>query len=384
MKINYIAQYNGKPEMGVTKKLISQIEQINKNEGVEAKLIFLSRRKDNRIKSKYVQFYSFPGPPYTSFLDKLRSYLFLVKYITRLMKQFEDDEIIYFRNYFPTWGFLRALKKNKRKNIFIDIVSNNVEEAKIRKSNLAYRYSLAIFGSQIANSSKGIISVTREIIQLNFPKLKKTIPTLVIGNGFDTETVPVCPNKSFDNSNTINFICVAHVSVWHGLDRFIYGMANYCNNYNKMIHLHLVGEGPNLGEIKKLVLKLDIKDKVTFHGFKSGEELDNLFNISHIGVGNLGTFRKGIKYTSPLKSREYCSRGIPFFYTCTDEDFINFPFAYNVPPNDTPINIEEILMFYNRVSTVKNFNYKMREYALINLTWNAKMMKLIDFMKSNV
>src|SRR5690606_30861224 len=115
------------------------------------------------------------------------------------------------------------------------------------------------------------------------------------------------------------------------------------------------------------------------YGFRSGKDLDDLFENSHIGVGNLGTFRKNIKYTSPLKSREYCSRGLPFFYTCEDEDFNSFPYVLEVDANDNPINIEQVLDFYYSVSQVEDYNVVMRQYALDNLTWGSKMRQLVRF-----
>lgn len=374
MRINYICNYNGNPNRGVTKKILAQVTAMRQN-NVDANLILLTNNEEIEDFNDYdyVRIHKFPAPPFRSILQKIITFFILNKSYRQLLNEMEDDVIIYFRNYYPSYGFYKMLK-NSNKKILIDVVSNSYGEAELRGSNF-YKFKLKYWGSKIANTSTAIIGVTREIINLNFPLLNSNMPSIVIGNGFDVHSVPL---KSIpENDEVLNFICTASFNKWHGVDRFLKGMHKYSNL--SRIHLHLVGDGPSMESIVKLVRELNLENKVTFHGFKSGEDLNKLFESAHIGVSNLGTFRKNIKYTSPLKSKEYCARGIPFFYTCIDEDFVNFPFVFNVPASESPININEIIEFYNKVKLEKNYNVIMREFAQNNLTWNAKMKELISF-----
>ena len=78
-----------------------------------------------------------------------------------------------------------------------------------------------------------------------------------------------------------------------------------------------------------------------------------------------------------LKLREYCARGLPFIYAYNDSDFINFKYSLKIENNETLVNINEVIDFYN---SIKNENYikEMREYAEKNLTWYAKMKPIIE------
>lgn len=376
IKIKYICNYNGNPNSGVTKKIISQVQGMRHN-NIDAKLILLYKYdKSADFKGvDFISFKKFPSPPYENVMNKLKVFFTLHKAYKELINDIDDNVIIYLRNFYPSFGFYNLLKNTKKK-IVIDVVSNNREEASLRNS-VYYKYKLKLWSNLIAKNSTAIVGVTKEIIGLNFPKLNKEIPTVAIGNGFNVNSVPLNPIPK--NNNIINFICVASFNKWHGIDRFLYGMKNYSNNRN--IHLHLVGTGPRLLYIERLTEKLNLMNHITFHGFKSGKELDIIFEQSHIAVSNLGTFRKNIRYTSPLKSKEYCSRGIPFFYTCIDQDFTTFPYSLQIPSNETPIDIVKVLDFYDNLKCDEAYNLKMRNFAFENLSWENKMKTLIAFMR---
>ena len=99
------------------------------------------------------------------------------------------------------------------------------------------------------------------------------------------------------------------------------------------------------------------------------------FNKADIAVGSLGGHRIAIKYIKSLKSREYCARGIPFFYSAIDPDFEGKDFIHKVPPNDHPIDIEEIINF---VASNKFEPIKIRKYAVENLTWDKQFEKVLQ------
>jgi glycosyltransferase involved in cell wall biosynthesis len=379
-KIYYIAHYNGNPNQGVTKKLISQIESLNNN-GADATLIFLSNsgETDSKLKSKYIDFYKCPSPPYKGLYNRLEAYLNKSRMLKRLFESFDDHDIILIRNHLPTYSFLNLMKRSKQ-SIFLDIPSNNIIEARIRNSKL-YAILLNTFSNSIGNAASGIIGVTDEIISLNFPKLKEHIPRIAIGNATNVNSVPLNSFKLHNTNSVINFTTVAHISLWHGLDRFIRGMSIF--REKDKVHFNVVGDGPELKKLKRMVHELGLEKNVSFYGFLSGVELDEIMFKTDIGIGNLGTFRKGITQTSPLKTREYCARGIPFIYTCYDCDFQAMPFAYRVTADETPIDIIEILNFFKHISSIKNYNELMREYANNNLTWDSKMKKALNFMLYN-
>jgi glycosyltransferase involved in cell wall biosynthesis len=238
-------------------------------------------------------------------------------------------------------------------------------------------------GDAIRKYSDAIVGVTEEITryQLNRSGITNK-PQITIGNGFDVASVPERDARQYDNTE-LHLLCVANVSKWHGLDRLLKGMAEYRGNTR--IIFHIAGGGDEILPLRQLVEKLNIRNQVIFHGFKTGKELDSLFNTCHIAVGSLGIHRKGLTQTSELKAREYCARGIPYIIACADPDFPDdFPYIHRVSPDDSQIDIEKIIEFAQMVCTDPDHPKKMRAYALEHLDWSVKTIMLKGFLETLV
>jgi hypothetical protein len=184
-------------------------------------------------------------------------------------------------------------------------------------------------------------------------------------------------NKS---DNDIHLIGVASMAHWHGYDRVIEGLHNYYSNGEpgkKKVFFHIAGDNSNTESIryKELVKKYNLSNYVIFYGRKTGKELDIIYNRADIAVGSLGCHRISIKNLKTLKNREYCARGLPFFYSETDVDFEHKDFIFKVPANDSPIQIEEIINF---VTNNKFDEVKIRKYACENLTWEKQFEKVLN------
>ena len=210
------------------------------------------------------------------------------------------------------------------------------------------------------------------------------IQNIQVTNGIDCSSIKIqrLRERKFGD---LHFVSVANVSFWHGYDRIIRGMYEYYkSNPSKPVYYHCVGEGDALPELKKLVNELDLNSYVIFHGAKTGEDLDKVFDESDIALGSLGLHR--ISAGSPLKNREYCAKGIPFVISYEDLDFPEtFPFVYRIPKDDTPVDISQLIQWYeNLVKEHPNYSMEMRKYAEENLSWDAKMKPVIEKMKELV
>ena len=174
-------------------------------------------------------------------------------------------------------------------------------------------------------------------------------------------------------------------SFWHGIDRFIRGLHEYNAHYanSTKIVLHIVGDGPELPHLKDLTNNLGLNECVIFHGFKSGKELDEMFDMCHIALDALAGFRKGLTETSSLKSREYCARGIPFIASSKDADFPDgWEFVQKIPDDESPVDMNLVIDFANRIMSESEHPHMMRKYAEEHLDWMAKMKKLKEFLES--
>lgn len=176
------------------------------------------------------------------------------------------------------------------------------------------------------------------------------IPTVVIPNGFDFSTFSLVQNELKDD--IIHIIAVSSMREWHGYERIIEGMKNYYveNAEGKRnIVLHLVGNGREYGKYKALIEKYELQDHIIMEGAMHGKQLDDLYEISALGIDSLARHRSGIDVLSSLKSREYGAKGIPMINSCKidviDDDF---PYLLRVPADESPIDVLEIVDFYDR------------------------------------
>ena len=75
-----------------------------------------------------------------------------------------------------------------------------------------------------------------------------------------------------------------------------------------------------------------------------------------------------------LKNREYATRGIPFIYSETDSDFDNKPYVLKASPDDSPINVMEILDFISHNQLLPQEIRKTVE----GLSWQIQMRRVVE------
>lgn len=207
------------------------------------------------------------------------------------------------------------------------------------------------------------------------------IKTISVDNGIDIDNVKYIGDKiRFDED--INLIGVARIVNSHGYDRLIEGLRiYYSDGYDnkEIVNFYIVGDGNELPNLKNLVDNYGLSNHVIFTGIKSGEELDALFENSTIGIASLASHRRGNKTTSELKVKEYCARGIPFICSLPD---VALPddceFRKLVASNEEPIDIKEIVEFYEYIKQHPELSLKMRKFAEENFTWEKQLKKVIN------
>jgi len=206
--------------------------------------------------------------------------------------------------------------------------------------------------------------------------------TIRISNGVDFDSIPLHHFQPVDEA--IHFIGVAEVHLWHGYDRLIAGLGEYYRKVDNPRHIifHIVGgvdpyDLYGEGDYKGIQTRIDeygLQDYVVFHGQLFGEELDKIFNQSCFAIGSLARHRSGITYIKTLKNREYATRGIPFIYSEIDSDFEDKPYIVKAKPDESPIDIQEILDF------LENHHFDSSEIrkTVENLSWKIQMKRVVD------
>ena len=206
--------------------------------------------------------------------------------------------------------------------------------------------------------------------------------TIRISNGVDFDSIPLHQYNPVDDA--IHLIGVAEVHLWHGYDRLIAGMGEYYKKVpsTKKIIFHIVGgidpyDLYGEGDYKGIQTRIDeygLKENVVFHGQLFGEELDKVFNMSCFAIGSLARHRSAITHIKTLKNREYATRGIPFIYSEIDSDFEDKSFIVKALPDESPIDVQQIVDFIDS----HDFNPQEIRKTVENLTWKIQMKRVID------
>ena len=153
----------------------------------------------------------------------------------------------------------------------------------------------------------------------------------------------------------------------------------YKNNPKEIINFHIVGDGDKklVNELKKIVKNNNLEKYVIFYGYKSGKDLDEIYNKTDIAIGSLGFSRIGLKEGSPLKTREYIAKGLPVILGYDDMSLKNtLNSIYQVPNDESIFDLNEILCWYRNLDKDP---IKIRKYAEDNLTWDKQMKRVVDY-----
>jgi len=97
----------------------------------------------------------------------------------------------------------------------------------------------------------------------------------------------------------------------------------------------------------------DLPDNLVLHGYRIGAECDRILAQADAAVGTLARHRAGLNEASPLKVRDYASRGIPCIlpFRDTDLDSLDSDLILRIPNTEDNVRAQaaEIHDFLLRV-----------------------------------
>lgn len=202
--------------------------------------------------------------------------------------------------------------------------------------------------------------------------------TIRISNGIDFDAVPVKQHIN-DTSSELHLIGVAEVHYWHGFDRIISGLTKYYQTpRDYKVYFHIVGALSGERERQKilpLIKQYQLEPYVILHCAHRGKTLDQLFEHADFAIGSLGRHRSGITNIKTLKNREYTARGLAFVYSETDSDFDNRPYVLKAPADESPIDIENLIAFYQHQQLSPD---EIRSSIKETLSWQAQMQIVLN------
>ncbi|MDR2040197.1 MAG: glycosyltransferase [Bacteroidales bacterium] len=355
---------------GISKKIMSQVKALNYN-GIETQLSYLKiTENDHHIRmigDKILEDYG------TGIKGKIRKrirYKSLIEYILS-----NKIKLVYIRSAHNANPCLTRMLKKLHKHgikLLMEIPTYPYDQ-EYNHSSLRSRIHLQIdryFRKHMAKYLYRMVTFSDAGIIFG-------VSAIHISNGIDFDEIPV---KKIVNENLdqLNLIGVAEIHFWHGFDRIIKGLSDfYKKTPSEQVVFHIVGSG-DMVPLRSMVKDLQLEKYVVFHGTRFGKELDDLFEISDMGIASLARHRSGITRIKTLKNREYAARGIPFVYSEIDEDFENMPYVMKIPADDTPVNIPSLIDFYH---SVKMNPQEIRNSIIDELSWNKQMKIVIDQIK---
>lgn len=349
---------------GVMKKVYSQIKILRSEFDVEHVLINTYGKKQTLCEK-----------------IKRRLPFFPVDYHWKYSSKFAGYDFIYFRKSdidYTVYKFLRDIKRNNPKcKIIFEIPTYPYE-----KENFHGKKDFPMLLKDRINHKKFEKCVDR-IVTFSDDSSIWNIPTIMTKNGVDFTKITF--SSRISKPDEINLIEVSSPAYWHGYDRLLEGLGNYYQHGgDKNIIFHIVGDGGEIQKYKELVEKYNLKEHVVFYGNRFGDELKHIYEKAYVGIDSLGRHRSNNTTNSSLKSREYAAYGLPIISTVPiDFAEVNWKYGLRVPADDSPIDIEQLIKFYENVYSSKDcaaVGVAVREYAKSRCDISITMRPIIKYL----
>jgi len=299
----------------------------------------------------------------------------------------DDIEYAYIRYSGANFHSLKLLKflKSKKIKIIFEYNGHHYNDEVINfKSNPSvftfYKYfNEKFFQKKVASCADLIVGVTDELTDY-YSKFNPNAIKYTLSNGIDVSKFSHSNSMPYDGSY-VNFLFLSgSINYWHGLDRFLSGL----KKYSGLTKINLTIAGPVHEEYKSYTYE-NKNINIVFLKSVEKNELDELFNSNHIGIGSLGLHRMGLKEASVLKVREYIARGLPFLLGYKDTDLIKSnslnEFYFELPADESAIEINDVLRFSNKVLLLDDYKHNMRLIGIPLIDYQPKIDKLVSVMK---
>lgn len=183
----------------------------------------------------------------------------------------------------------------------------------------------------------------------------------------------------------INLLAVAGFSSYLGYERVLEGLYLYYQNPGVYdFRFYMVGDGYEKRNYMHLVKEYGLEQCVEFCGIKTGEALDWYYDNADIGIAPMGLYKEGRNLATPIKTREYCSRGMPFIYGYEDDGFTGQEsYVHKISNSPEPLDMNEVIALYERTVEKKKIIEEMHSYAETTFTWDILLKDVVEYMKNN-
>ena len=113
------------------------------------------------------------------------------------------------------------------------------------------------------------------------------------------------------------------------------------------VEFHIVGSSYTIDQLKKAASDYGLK-RVVFHGIKTTDELNEMYEAFDVGLGCLALHRRNADIDTTLKIIEYYCRGIPAVTSGTGP-YRDASMTIKVPDNEEEVDIGEIYSAWKKI-----------------------------------
>ncbi|MBP9037677.1 MAG: glycosyltransferase [Candidatus Cloacimonas sp.] len=302
------------------------------------------------------------------------------------IENMENPDFVYVRRILLDREFLFFLKTIKEKwsccKVIIEIPVYPYKKGMLRNPYLSIQYVKEVL------YRKHYEEVVDRFVTYSSDKRICNVETIRTMNGVNLACINAnrCSNEY--KPNEINLIAVATFLPHHGYERVIQGLHNYyIHGGIRQFTIHFVGDGLEKNKYERLVSKYSLNKYIVFHGFKYGNELDNLYNNADAGLVSFGSYKEKVERLCTIKTREYLAKGLPVILGGIDELFEKSEGEYALCfSNDaSPIDFERIGRFLDGLylgRTKQEVIFRIRCYAKENVDNSVTLKPIIEYIYS--
>jgi hypothetical protein len=224
-------------------------------------------------------------------------------------------------------------------------------------------------GRRVVRNVAGIVGVTDEIRDYQLARAGGTVPGRTVANGTDVHAIPAGGFVPYDGRVLRLALMSSSHAVWHGNDRLMAALESYRGS--RPIVVDMIGSGSGAKGTEE---KVGGAATIRHHGLLHGAALTDVMRHANLGISTLAFFRTGLRQAAVLKTRDYIARGLPVVLGYDDVDLPeDSPFVLRVPSDDTPLSLDDLFAFAERVSAIPDLTKTMRAFAENVLDWRVKV-----------
>lgn len=335
MNVLFIANVELGENEGIYKKVVAEAAAIGKSLGV----CDLVTRCSGKAKVKRV------GEE--AFLEQQT----VLDYVIVRMNAGSVD-FLYIRHMIPSPKLIALLRTAKKREIrvYYEIPTYPYYGEQFKASRRKYRVVIKI-GLDVIFWPLIYQYIDRLVVIRSSTKAKMYHKMIEITNGVRVDNIQ---SKSYLESEpgVFRMVAVGTLFPYHGYDRVLKGMADCGERVgNTRVEFHVVGSSQTIDDLHRMTDELKLNN-VIFHGVKSTEELNEMYEQFNVGLGCLALHRRNADIDTTLKVIEYYCRGVPVISSgkCP---LLDERFSYVVADNEDAIDIADIYRYYCGLETAQ-------------------------------